>query len=547
MSFAKPDYGKTARGRILAFLIIAALAIALIAPAGIGSPSDAAYAATSSDPSSEWPTLRGDLANKGITDAPTATAGKYAKKNWEYVFREDAGGLISSDPLLIDDKIYIAVSNGEDFMMTTNKPRIVVLNKKGELVDSVDIKGVNDAEVGLPLVANIGYGAGKLYVPLTDGTICAYDAKTLEFKWQSEAITAGAEVRSSITYKGGYIYSGASTGTGDKGCFFALNAEDGALKWKYGTKGYYCAGAAFTSKAVFFAGDDGVLVSHALKSEDIFGAYSLNGSVRSETVIKDSVLYVTTKAGKLYRVPLEKDGKTFTKKKKNIKSATLSGPECTTAPVVYNNKVYTISAKSAYITKSTLQVWDATTLKKKSSVKLGAYVDDEPLLTTAYATKDNGYKVYLYVLKNEWTTDDLLLITDSEKIKKPTVKKLYSPGGDSAMSSAIAAADGTLYFYHSSTTSTANPNVYYYAARLVSLANTAKKYTVKLNANKGKAAPKSIKVYRGAKYNTLPTPTRKGYKFKGWYTKKSGGSKITAASTVTIKKNTKLYARWKKK
>jgi hypothetical protein len=471
MSFAKSTSGKTARGKILALLIIIALAIACIAPVGIGAQSDTVYAAPS-DLSSEWPSLRGDPAEKGITDALTARSAKEIKKNWEYKFRKDAGGLISTDPLIIGDRIYLAVSNGEDFMMTTNKLRIVVLNKKGKLVKSVNVKGANGADVGLPLAASIGYGGGKIYVPLTDGTICAYDAKTLKLKWRSGTIAGdGANVISSIIYKDGYIYSGASTGTAYKGCLFAVNAKNGKVAWKYGTKGYYCAGAAFTDKAVFFAGDDEVLVSHDLKSKKVFDTYKLNGAVRADTVISGSTLYVTTKAGKLYKVPVAKDGKKFTDK--SVKTATLSGVDCTTAPVVYRNKVYTLSATAAFA-KSTLEVWNAKTLKKKSSVDAGAYINDEPLLTTAYAKKSNGYKVYLYVLQND-VKDDLLLITDSDKVKKPSVKKLYSPGGDYAQGSPIAADDGTIYFYHSVTTSSADFSVYYYDSRLVSLGNKASK------------------------------------------------------------------------
>jgi uncharacterized repeat protein (TIGR02543 family) len=42
----------------------------------------------------------------------------------------------------------------------------------------------------------------------------------------------------------------------------------------------------------------------------------------------------------------------------------------------------------------------------------------------------------------------------------------------------------------------------------------------------------------------LPNAVRKGYKFLGWYTKKSGGKKIT--KSTKIKKNTTYYAHWKK-
>jgi hypothetical protein len=47
-------------------------------------------------------------------------------------------------------------------------------------------------------------------------------------------------------------------------------------------------------------------------------------------------------------------------------------------------------------------------------------------------------------------------------------------------------------------------------------------------------------------YGKLPKPKRKHYKFKGWYTKKKGGVKVNASSTVAVAKNAKLYAHWRK-
>ena len=50
------------------------------------------------------------------------------------------------------------------------------------------------------------------------------------------------------------------------------------------------------------------------------------------------------------------------------------------------------------------------------------------------------------------------------------------------------------------------------------------------------------------KYGSLPTPVRKGYTFLGWYTKKSGGTRITSSKIVTIAKGKTqtLYAHWSK-
>ncbi|MDR0875837.1 MAG: InlB B-repeat-containing protein [Clostridiales Family XIII bacterium] len=85
---------------------------------------------------------------------------------------------------------------------------------------------------------------------------------------------------------------------------------------------------------------------------------------------------------------------------------------------------------------------------------------------------------------------------------------------------------------------------------------TAKNYTATFNANGGKVSPvgggskaktTKMKVTYSQKFGKLPVPTRAGYKFAGWYTAKSGGTKITKTSTVKITKNTTYYARWTKK
>jgi uncharacterized repeat protein (TIGR02543 family) len=45
-------------------------------------------------------------------------------------------------------------------------------------------------------------------------------------------------------------------------------------------------------------------------------------------------------------------------------------------------------------------------------------------------------------------------------------------------------------------------------------------------------------------YGTLPTPTRSGYTFDGWYTAESGGTKIESTTTVSITSNQILYGHW---
>jgi uncharacterized repeat protein (TIGR02543 family) len=70
-------------------------------------------------------------------------------------------------------------------------------------------------------------------------------------------------------------------------------------------------------------------------------------------------------------------------------------------------------------------------------------------------------------------------------------------------------------------------------------------HSVYFNINDGTfATSPSITVKEDGTYGTLPTPTRTGYTFDGWYTAASGGTNITSAAKVTITENQTLWAHW---
>ena len=73
---------------------------------------------------------------------------------------------------------------------------------------------------------------------------------------------------------------------------------------------------------------------------------------------------------------------------------------------------------------------------------------------------------------------------------------------------------------------------------------TAKKYTVTYNANGGTVNTSSRIVTYDNTYGTLVTPKRLGYSFLGWYTAKTGGSKISSNTIVKITSNQTIYAHW---
>ena len=67
-------------------------------------------------------------------------------------------------------------------------------------------------------------------------------------------------------------------------------------------------------------------------------------------------------------------------------------------------------------------------------------------------------------------------------------------------------------------------------------------YRVQFDANGGSVSPTTQTVASGAAVGTLPTPTRSGYIFAGWWTSASGGSQISSSQIVVG--DVTYYAHW---
>ena len=72
---------------------------------------------------------------------------------------------------------------------------------------------------------------------------------------------------------------------------------------------------------------------------------------------------------------------------------------------------------------------------------------------------------------------------------------------------------------------------------------TPNKYTLSFNPNGGTVNPTSKTVSYGNPYGNLPTPTKKGSRFLGWFTEKDGGTQVSSTTTMGAS-NVTLYAHW---
>ena len=67
-------------------------------------------------------------------------------------------------------------------------------------------------------------------------------------------------------------------------------------------------------------------------------------------------------------------------------------------------------------------------------------------------------------------------------------------------------------------------------------------YTVTFDATGGSGVTSKVSVSKDGTLSSLPTPTRTGYTFNGWYTARTGGTKVTTSTKFTS--DSTIYARW---
>ncbi len=73
---------------------------------------------------------------------------------------------------------------------------------------------------------------------------------------------------------------------------------------------------------------------------------------------------------------------------------------------------------------------------------------------------------------------------------------------------------------------------------------TLNSFIVSFNANGGSVSSTEIRAYCGQALGTLPTPSRTGFTFNGWYAATSGGEKVTSSSVYNVANNFTVYAQW---
>lgn len=294
-----------------------------------------------------------------------------------------------------------------------------------------------------------------LYIPLANGTMECVDITSMTSLWQSESF--GGQSLSTAFYHNGYLYAGTTnvlSNGATTGLFYCLNTKDGSTVWTYEDKdhpgGYYWSGAIVYEDALYFTGDNGILVSHSLTEPVVYDTSTLTTTANIRAGLtyhkETDALYTVAKDGTLFQIQCGNQKITKVSSGKIMNGAKFI--TCTSTPAIYNNRLYVGCVADQY---GYVCVMDALTLAPIYQVKgfQNAEVKSSPLVSTRNSSTG---KVTVYVSMNA-PPGGLYAFTDMEGKTSASLHTLYIPQAKQYCLSSITADDkGRLYYSNDSGT-----------------------------------------------------------------------------------------------
>lgn len=425
-----------------------------------------------SDMEAEWKNFRGDDSNNALTGAAIPKTAEEGTLYWANQIGKGYSADAVGSPIIVDGDL-VTYAGSKIY-------RVDTVTGEVKVTGDMDHKSAH-------ATTPPSYAEGMVFVALTDGTVQAFNAKTLESLWIYKDPLGGQPV-CPLTIKNGYLYTGFwNNETGDAN-FVCLSItdedinrtdEDKCVSWYYTTEGgYYWAGAYVSDDFVMVGTDDGttsctgksstLLLFDPVTGKLLDSLEELNGDIRSTVVFDETTnaYYFTSKGGTFYSVQVEKADtgwKLTNKWSVDLTNGTTGTPMSTCSPTVYNGRAYVgvsgIGQFSAY-SGHNITVIDLNKKAIAYSVETQGYPQTSGLLTTAYE-EESGY-VYVYFFDN-MTPGKLRVLRDKKgqtKADYTTTERnesvayaLFTPTGDHAqyaICSPIVDEYGTIFFKNDS-------------------------------------------------------------------------------------------------
>lgn len=428
-----------------------------------------------------WPGFRLDGNNNGVVDAPVPVKDSEAMLSWATQLGEGYSADACGCPILVDGCLYTYARS------TLYKVDAV----SGQILATGAMDHKSSFAINTPT-----YAEGMIFVGLSDGTVQAFDAVTLNSLWIYRDPLKG-QPNCPIVYRDGYIYTGFWNGETLDANYVCLSITDEdpvrsdeakLASWTYTARGgFYWAGAYVSDDAVVVPtddGDNGYTTGYArLLSLDPKTGFLLDsvdmlypGDLRSAVTYEDGTCYFTSKGGYLYAVDLLPGG-TFRAGSLralplyNYASDAANPAMSTSTPTMYNGRAYVgVSGVGQFTAYSghNITVIDLAAWRIAYTVRTQGYPQTSALLTTAYE-EETGY-VCIYFFDN-YTPGKLRMLLDKPGQTAPvttavetvaaggkivsydTAPVLFTPSGAQqqyAICSPITDESGTIYFKNDS-------------------------------------------------------------------------------------------------
>lgn len=399
------------------------------------------------DVDSEWGGYWKSDDNVNVVDAQTPGSLASAEVRWkkQYGANVDYNNSIS-DGILVQD--YICCFQGQ-YLLYLDK-------KTGETVKSVKMLSKGNSAFNKPL-----YAAGMIIVPLNNGRIQAFNAKTLESLWIYDDIVGG-NAATAIRYDNGYLYVGFADG--NLVCLLAADEDPDnereqktAIWRKYDSNGYYHTGVYTKENCLYACGGSGSLYCLNKTTGETLQKIALPTEVGagSTAIVHDNGrIYFATENGYICSFGLQEDGTIDTTDGQMLNiGGTVLG-----TPLIYNHRIYVgCGQKDQYSVvhspyyMNVLQISDEGTMTLAYQMQVDGCPKGAPTLTTAYE-KHDGY-AYVY-FTTDTSNGSLYLLKDKTGCTAPgegsgVFYKQNDVAGNGS-GSVLVDKEGNMYFRYES-------------------------------------------------------------------------------------------------
>ena len=212
------------------------------------------------------------------------------------------------------------------------------------------------------------------------------------------------------------------------------------------------------------------------------------------------------------------------------KVITINNPSKTFTVTINSNNSGASLSSSSVSAKQGFLGWTASSNLNTSTAKYGS---NTSTTNSWNVTSNKVTSIYFKNLNSKSGTVTLSANWKANTFKLPTATKAgYTCGFSTSSTGTTTYSSGATY----------TPSITAGSTKLYVICNKAT-FVLTYNANGGSVSPTSKNLTYGSEYGTLPTPTRSGYTFNGWYTAATAGSKVSSSTKIGAS-NTTIYAQW---